>query len=117
SFSSTLQIFFSFSGCAATEVACGGAGGVVTGAWAIITEATNINDIHVSPEFDAAPQSREISIGQWQNVLNNQRFRAGPTSARMIPRTAFTSREDQPVLVKIVRRVFLVASVRDGGWK
>ena len=34
----------------------------------------------------------------------------------MIPRTAFTSREDQPVLVKIVRSVFLVACVRDGGW-
>ena len=34
----------------------------------------------------------------------------------MIPRIAFTSRDDQPVLVKMVRMVFLVASVRDGGW-
>jgi hypothetical protein len=33
------------------------------------------------------------------------------------PRTAFTSRDDQPVLVKMVRSVFFVAWVRDGGWK
>ena len=35
----------------------------------------------------------------------------------MMPRTAFTSRDDQPVLVKMVRMVFFVAWVRDGGWK
>jgi hypothetical protein len=45
------------------------------------------------------------------------RCRAGPTSARMTPRTALTSREDQPVFVKMVRSVFFVAWVRDGGWK
>ena len=33
----------------------------------------------------------------------------------MTPRTAFTSRDDQPVLLKIVRSVFFVAWVRDGG--
>jgi hypothetical protein len=34
----------------------------------------------------------------------------------MIPRTALISRDDQPGLVKIVRMVFFVACVRDGGW-
>jgi hypothetical protein len=48
---------------------------------------------------------------------NLQRRRTGPTSARMIPRMALTSRDDQPVLVKIVRSVFFVAWVREGGWK
>jgi len=35
----------------------------------------------------------------------------------MIPRTALTSRDDQPVFVKIVRMVLRVAWVRDRGWK
>jgi hypothetical protein len=35
----------------------------------------------------------------------------------MIPRTAFTSRDDQPAFVKIVLSVFFVAWVREGGWK
>ena len=35
----------------------------------------------------------------------------------MMPRTAFTSRDDQPVLVKMVRMVLRVAWVREGGWK
>jgi hypothetical protein len=35
----------------------------------------------------------------------------------MIPRMAFTSRDDQPVFVKMVRMVFFVAWVREGGWK
>ena len=39
------------------------------------------------------------------------------SSARTTPRIALTSRDDQPVLVKIVRSVFLVAWVREGGWK
>jgi len=39
------------------------------------------------------------------------------TKARMMPRMALTSRDDHPVLVKIVRTVFRVAWVRLGGWK
>src|SRR5437867_1552258 len=54
----------------------------------------------------------------FQRPRNDQpRRRGGLTSARMIPRTAFTSRDDQPLLVKMVRIVFLVARVREGGWK
>ena len=48
-------------------------------------------------------------------LLANYLLRGGSTNARIIPRTAFTSREDQPVLVKIVRMVFFVAWVREGG--
>src|SRR4051794_4565971 len=47
----------------------------------------------------------------------NHRWRGGPISARKIPRTALTSRDDQPVLVKIVRIVLRLACVLDGGWK
>lgn len=78
---------------------------------------------------ESSEQYRHYSypqVGQHNTCLDSirvdylarvQRSLAGPTSARMIPRTAFTSREDQPDLVKIVRRVFLVASVRDAGKK
>src|SRR5206468_6886357 len=45
------------------------------------------------------------------------RSRAGPTSARMTPRIALASRDDQPPFVRIVRSVFLVTRVREGGWK
>ena len=47
-------------------------------------------------------------MGQRLTSVESAR-RAGPTSARTMPRIAFTSRDDQPVLVKIVRSVFLVA--------
>ena len=50
-----------------------------------------------------------------RNGLIHSRMRGLLTKARMIPRTAFTSRDDQPVLVKMVRIVFLVAWVREGG--
>jgi hypothetical protein len=49
--------------------------------------------------------------------LNQSLRLGGPTSARRIPRTALTSRDDQPVLVKMVLMVLRVAWVRDGGWK
>jgi hypothetical protein len=35
----------------------------------------------------------------------------------MTPRIALISRDDQPVLVKIVLSVFFVAWVLEGGWK
>jgi hypothetical protein len=41
---------------------------------------------------------------------------AGEESARMMPRTALISRDDQPALVKIVRMVFWVDGIRSGGW-
>ena len=41
---------------------------------------------------------------------------AGEASARIIPRTALTSRDDQPVLVKIERMVLCVVRDRSGGW-
>ena len=64
-------------------------------------------------------QSHILAGIQSDPPARSSQFRglAGPTSARMIPRIAFTSRDDQPVLVKIVRIVFRVAWVRDGGWK
>src|SRR6476469_287343 len=57
----------------------------------------------------------QVNIGN--EGLFDQWWRAEPTSARIIPRTALISRVDHPALVKIVRSVFLVACVRDGGWK
>src|SRR4051812_20309627 len=68
-----------------------------------------------SPNSLSGPQSREISMGQQLTLVGSQGVLAGPTKARITPRTAFTSREDQPVLVKMVRSVFWVARVRDGG--
>ena len=47
----------------------------------------------------------------------DQRLRAGPRSERTMPRTALTSRDDQPVLVKIERIVLRVTWARSGGWK
>ena len=63
-------------------------------------------------------QLRAAHLGEEaRKVKVSAGFGGGLTRARMIPRIAFTSRDDQPVLVKMVRMVFLVAWVREGGWK
>src|SRR5687768_15737169 len=56
--------------------------------------------------FPHTPQYRS----EFRKAPKNQSLRRrGPTSARRIPRTALTSRDDQPVLVKMVRMVLRVA--------
>src|SRR5437870_8194332 len=63
------------------------------------------------------PKAQIVACCEVRLPFGQSLGRRGPTSARMMPRTALTSRDDQPVLVKIVRSVFRVAWVRDGGWK
>jgi hypothetical protein len=74
--------------------------------------ATNINDMHFFPDSNnIAKEPRNVSASmRWGSRWSkSQRRRSGFARARMMPRTAFTSRDDQPVLVKMVRIVFLVA--------
>jgi hypothetical protein len=107
--------FFTFTGCAVAGWAVDGT--AVAGAWA--NNAATINNMRIPISFyDYRQQTKPRNIkGSIALSTYGQRLRAGPTSARITPRTAFTSRDDQPVFVKIVRSVFLVACVREGGWK
>jgi hypothetical protein len=61
---------------------------------------------YVSPLFSNALMMRFFVV---LCNADHDLWRGGSTSARITPRMALTSRDDQPVFVKIVRSVFFVA--------
>src|SRR6476619_7843773 len=84
------QTGFGFCFLAAGGAAVAGCGAAPAGAWAIIIAARNIKDIHTLPDSVGAGQSRIISTGQPLTAVQEARSLAGPTSALMTPRIAFT---------------------------
>ena len=100
--STLLQISFSTGGAAVSAVAA--------------CKVAAVDNTKIDSIGRAYPEKSKKFLA-FSDVTGNHLSRRFSTSARKIPLTAFTSREDHPVLVKIVRMVFFVDWVRDGGWK